>query len=127
MAEKIYMRFPANTEYIGTIRLTASGLAGLFDFSLDEIEDFKTCVSESCLLLLCGQFCSELRIEFEIGEEIKVCVSGEDLKPGDENTFEEFNDEISRIMIEALSDESEFDETDDGILRTIQFTKKRMN
>lgn len=126
MAEKIYMGFPANTEYIGTIRLAASGLAGIFDFTLDEIEDFKTCVSESCLLLLCGQTCRELKIEFEIQEEIKVMVRGEDAKPGGENAFEEFNDEISRIMIEALSDDSEFDEQD-GILQSIRFTKSHTN
>ena len=126
MAEKIYMSFPPNTEYIGTIRLAASGLAGLLDFNLDTIEDFKSCISESCLLLLCGQTCTELKIEFEITDDIKVKVTGTDVKAADESAFEEFNDEISRIMIEALSEESEFKETD-GILQSIQFIKKHSN
>lgn len=126
MSDKIFMWFPADTKYIGTIRLAASGMAGMLDFTLDEIEDFKTCVSESCLLLLCGQRCTELKIEFKIEKEIKVNVQGEEAQAGDESAFEEFNEEISRIMIEALSDESEFEE-DNGILQSIQFIKKHNN
>lgn len=126
MADKIFMSFPANTKYIGTIRLAVSGLADMLDYGLDEIEDFKTCVSESCLLLLCGQTCSKIDLEFEIQKELKVYVKGTDVKAAEESTFEEFNDEISRIMIEALSDESEFTETD-GILQSIQFIKSRVD
>lgn len=42
----IEMRIPANSEYVGVIRLTLSGIANRMGFSYDDIEDLKIAVSE---------------------------------------------------------------------------------
>jgi len=123
MTESIKMRFPADTEYIGTIRLALSGIAGKLDFALDDIEDLKSCVSEACLLILCGQECDGIDISIEVGGEIKVDVSGINVRPGNCGEDAGFNEEISRIMIEALSEDVKFEE-EKGILTNISFSKK---
>lgn len=124
MSENIKMMFPADTGYIGTIRLALSGIAGHLDFRIDEIEDIKSCISEACLLLLNGQKCSGLVIRVEPGNPLAVSVQGENVQPDLETDFADFNDEISRIMIETLSDESTFVE-EDGLLCEVEFDKQR--
>ena len=126
MSDHISMRFPADTEYISAIRLAMSGLAGKMDYNLDEIEDLKSCVAEACLLLLCGQNCSALDIDIDIepGKTIKVNVRGMEAKaaPCGEEYCADFNEEISRLMIGALSEGVVFNESG-GILDSIAFSK----
>lgn len=124
MAEQIKMIFPADTGYIGAIRLALSGIAGHLDFRINEIEDIKTCVAEACLLLMNGQKCDGLEISVNPGENLIVNVQGEHVEPDMETDFEDFNDEFSRLMIESLSDESTFVE-EDGLLCEVGFEKQR--
>ncbi|HEX6923454.1 MAG TPA: ATP-binding protein, partial [Bacillales bacterium] len=42
------MTVPAQPEYVGVVRLTASGVANRAGFTYDEIEDIKVAVSEAC-------------------------------------------------------------------------------
>jgi anti-sigma regulatory factor (Ser/Thr protein kinase) len=78
MAESIQMRFPADTEYIGAIRLAVSGVAGKLDYAVDEIEDMKSCVAEACLLILYGGECDGIDVGIEIVGGMKLFVSGVD-------------------------------------------------
>lgn len=124
MAEQIRMSFPADTGYIGAIRLALSGIAGHLDFRINEIEDIKTCAAEACLLLMNGQKCDGLEIMVDPGENLVVNVQGDGVQPDMETDFEDFNDEFSRLMIESLSDESTFVE-EDGLLCEVGFEKQR--
>ncbi|HBU11880.1 MAG TPA: hypothetical protein DEB31_03895 [Clostridiales bacterium] len=123
MTEYVNMRFPADTGYISAIRLAVSGIAGKMDYNLDEIEDLKSCVAESCLLLLCGQECDGLVLDIETGRPLKCRIGAQGAKPAP-GTGEcgEFNEEISRLMIEALSEHADFLE-ENGILKAISFEK----
>lgn len=47
-SEFIEMTLPAKPEYVGVVRLTASGISNRVGFSYDEIEDIKVAVSEAC-------------------------------------------------------------------------------
>ncbi|MBD5560735.1 MAG: hypothetical protein HDQ87_10370 [Clostridia bacterium] len=124
MAEQIRMYFPADTGYIGTIRLALSGIAGHLNFRINEIEDIKSCIAEACLLLMNGQRCRGLDITVDPGADLTVTVRGEHVEPDMETDFEDFNDEFSRIMIESLSDESSFAE-ENGLLTEVAFVKQR--
>ncbi|HET7656773.1 MAG TPA: anti-sigma B factor RsbW [Bacillales bacterium] len=44
----IEMTVDAKPEYVGVVRLTASGVANRIGFSYDDIEDIKVSVSEAC-------------------------------------------------------------------------------
>jgi len=43
----IEMRLPAKDEYVGVVRLSASGIANRMGFSYEEIEDLKVAISEA--------------------------------------------------------------------------------
>ncbi len=55
MADTVKMQFPAKREYLKAIRLAVAGIACNSAYDVDEIEDLKTCVAESCILFLCRQ------------------------------------------------------------------------
>ena len=81
MAEIIEMRFPAKREYMKAIRLAVSGIACNIDYDVDEIEDLKTCVAESCILFLCGQTCESIELKVECAGSMQVKVRGIDISP----------------------------------------------
>jgi serine/threonine-protein kinase RsbW len=44
----IEMTIPAEPEYVGVVRLTASGVSNRMGYSYDDIEDIKVAISEAC-------------------------------------------------------------------------------
>ncbi|WP_066648610.1 hypothetical protein [Christensenella timonensis] len=124
MAEIIEMRFPAKREYIKAIRLAVSGIACNIEYTVDEIEDLKTCVAESCILFLCGQTCEGIEIGIECTDSISIRVKGLEISPVCEECEDctGFNEEISRLMIQSLGEEARFVERD-GMLHEIAFKK----
>ncbi|MEF9987854.1 MAG: hypothetical protein RR597_01845 [Christensenella sp.] len=124
MAEIIKMQFPAKREYLKAIRLAVSGIACNIEYDVDEIEDIKTCVAEACILFLCRQKSEGLELFVECGQGIRIEVCG----TGAQQICEEcvdctgFSEEISRMMIQSLSDNAKFEE-ENGMLQSISFGK----
>lgn len=46
--DEITMRLPKKADYVGLVRLTASGIASKTGFDIDTIEDIKVAISEVC-------------------------------------------------------------------------------
>lgn len=46
--DKIIIQIPKKADYVGLVRLTASGVASKIGFDIDAIEDIKVAVSEIC-------------------------------------------------------------------------------
>ena len=44
----IKIKIPAESDYVGVVRLAVSGIAARMNFTIDEIEDIKVAVSEAC-------------------------------------------------------------------------------
>jgi hypothetical protein len=121
MSDKISFIFPAKTEYISAIRLAASGVACSFNFDMGKIGDIKSCIAEACLLMMCEQTCDSLSIHLECNGEIRthVCAIGARSTASDGECVE-FNAEMSKIMIEALSKDASFVRQDD-VLSEVYF------
>ena len=51
-ANEVEMRVPAEVAFISTLRITAASLAARCDLTIDDIEDLRLAVDESCALLL---------------------------------------------------------------------------
>lgn len=47
MIDFIEMKFPAKPDYVGVVRLTASGIASRMGYSYEDIEDIKVSISEA--------------------------------------------------------------------------------
>ena len=52
LADTIEIRLPADGAYLALLRTATAGLAARMDFTLDEIEDLRIAIDESCALLL---------------------------------------------------------------------------
>lgn len=109
--ESIRLQVPAKHEYLVTVRLVASSVAGRAGFDMDNVEDIKTACSEACLLLMPyipenGELAVSLTIE---REGLRAVISA----PRDEalgsTTLES---EFSAFMLEALTDEANFSAAD---------------
>ncbi|HAR62279.1 MAG: hypothetical protein DKM50_12795 [Candidatus Margulisiibacteriota bacterium] len=46
--QKVEIKIPSLSEYVGVVRLAASGIANRLKFNHEEIEDIKIAVSEAC-------------------------------------------------------------------------------
>lgn len=44
----VKIQIPAQSDFVGVVRLAVSGVASRMNFSIDEIEDIKVAVSEAC-------------------------------------------------------------------------------
>ncbi|MDO5028179.1 MAG: hypothetical protein Q4E36_02830 [Bacillota bacterium] len=98
---------PALSENITIIRLTTSAIASKLNFTIDQIEDLKLCVSELCNLGISKEDDGLFQIRYcldkeENGIEIKFI----DLKIDDQAE----NFEISKMILQALIEEIEFAE-----------------
>src|SRR5215212_10306253 len=46
------VRLPAETAYVAVLRMATAGIAARLDFTLDDIEDLRMAVGETCAMLL---------------------------------------------------------------------------
>jgi serine/threonine-protein kinase RsbW len=69
-SDNVVLELPAKSEFVSTVRLTASSVASRAGFNVDEIEDIKVSISEICNLILTKQGdVNRYRIDFEIIEQ----------------------------------------------------------
>jgi serine/threonine-protein kinase RsbW len=81
--DRVQLRMPADSAYIGVLRTATAGLAARRDFTLDEIEDLRIAVDEmSALLLTQVRAGASLDCLFELGsDDLTVHVSVESDHP----------------------------------------------
>ena len=123
MNDAITLTIPAKPDYLLTARLTASSVASRMGFDINDVEDIKTAAAECILIIMHQQKYGAVSLEVINSEDmIKIQVGGVegavpdiDIKTDDSS--------LSRYLIEALADESSFEEEDGEISRII-FTKK---
>lgn len=82
--------------YLTAVRLAVGGVCAAADVDIDLTEDFKVCVTESCLILKnCGFGGAEITISAADGVSAAICgTQGADLHEGE--------NELSLALISAL-------------------------
>ena len=122
MDDRITLKIPAKPDYLLTARLAASSIASRMGFDVNDIEDLKTATAESLLIIIHQQKSEAIDITF-INEEKSLAVQAVGV-PGitPELEYETEDSSLSRYLIEALADESLFEEKD-GQINKIHFTK----
>jgi len=106
--DNIYLKIPKKSEYMSTIRLTTSAVSNLKGFNVDDIEDIKVIISETCTFFINNieQVTEPLDMVYEISEN-KIKIEVTDLNEGIIN--EESLGDMSIMIIESLSDSYNFD------------------
>lgn len=65
----------ADSEYMTAVRLVVGAICSVADIDIDAAEDFKVCVTESCIILKNSGF-EEAEIEFCTADGVTAAVSG---------------------------------------------------
>ena len=115
--ERFFVELPLTGEYLTTVRLTTGGLCSLVGFDVESTEDFKVCITESLLILKRNGY-KIASIDFSVGEALGVTISGVGER---EETIEDFENEISRALLEALLGKVNFAENASGRVEKIVF------
>lgn len=145
-ADCIEMSVPAKPEYVGVIRLTASGVANRLGYSYDDIEDIKLAVAEACTNVVNHAYSKEgttegrndIHLEFTVYEDrIQLVVADRggavDLdvlkkKRGPLNSSQAIEDlkegGLGLFLIETLMDEVDI-QGDEGVVITMTKFLKR--
>jgi serine/threonine-protein kinase RsbW len=117
----VSVRLPANAAYLAVLRTTTASLAAQLDFTLDEIEDLRIAVDETCCLLLAGALPnSELTCTFEMTDDaIRISVSG-----ATERALAPARDSFAWTVLTALAGDVDAWTEPDG-RQTIALAKQR--
>ena len=122
MKETISFIYPAKVNYISAIRLAASGVVATFNFSVDRINDIKSCVAEACMMLMCSQTCESLHIDISCSDGLCVTIKGVGAeKSKDCKNCMEFNAEMSKIILQSLAKDVTM-KSEEGAISEIVFT-----
>jgi len=108
MAERLKLELPAKSDYLLPIRLFVSGIATRLEYNMSDIEDIRVCVSEACALLLRGIQTGMLHMDIDAAEKLTVEIA---VKDGAWQEEQE-DDELPRMILEAMAGEFAAKETD---------------
>ncbi|MDR2904204.1 MAG: ATP-binding protein [Clostridiales bacterium] len=101
--ENIELSLPVNAAYVSAARLTASSIANRLGFDIDEIEDIKAAVSESCIYIIKKAAESKtnlFKLTFRLSDgHLEIMLCSDVSMPSDEQEAE-----MSLLMIKALMD-----------------------
>ena len=116
MKELATLSISLGSDLMTTVRLTTGGLCALAGLDFDAGEDCKVCVTESLLLLLHNGYAGA-SVRYTENDGLSVTVRGEGKA---EPTGENFEDDISFALLGALNDHLEINRRD-GLLYEIAF------
>lgn len=109
----ITLSIPPAATMARVARLTASSLASLADFSIDEIDDIKIAVSEVVTLLLQQGDGSPIVLQFGVDEGSFTIEGGTGAA---ETTLAEVDAALTAAVLDAVSDEHELVAADGRIV-----------
>lgn len=95
------VKFSLNdSEFFTALRLVAGAVCSAADCNVDEIEDFKVCVSESALILKNSGY-ETIEADFKIDGKVIVEIKGQG------GNAVEGDNELSLALVSALMDDCE--------------------
>ena len=103
----------SDSEYMTAVRLVVGAICSIADEDVDVAEDFKVCVTESCLILKNSGF-DGVELNFSVADGVMATVSGvggSALQAGD--------NEFSLALVSALVSSCEIEKRGDIINKVI--------
>lgn len=117
----IKLTIPAKAQYLLTARLASSSIGARINMTIGDVDDLKTAVAESCILLISSGRYTDISIEYAIEDNVAKCqVKGSDLRNAAIEA--DIGTDLSRHILEATTSELEIHEVGD-VVDYIKFTK----
>ncbi len=123
LTEEVHLVLPARPEMVGVARLTAASLAGVIDFTLDEIEDLKIAVAELCHQLI-GPEGNEgsISLTYRLGPEVLEVTGSGTFSSGQTSS-----NPLSNRILGTVTDDYELDiNSDQARFRLIKHRATRV-
>jgi serine/threonine-protein kinase RsbW len=122
MGDFVEVQIPADGAYLSVLRTATAGLAARLDFTLDEIEDLRIAVDESCAMLLQKAVPgSSLICRFDLGgDALAITVSAPTL-----DGATPARDTFAWTVLTALAGEVDAVTGEDGSTVAITMVKRR--
>lgn len=113
---EVALKIPLLPDMVRIVRLTASGIANMVGFEMDEIEDIKVAVAEVCnrLIIVSSSYKKECVVIFRLTNEgLSIHFEFNDDKP---DHFELFNEDdiFGLAIVNSLMDEVALDTSTDS-------------
>lgn len=103
----------SDSKYFTALRLAVGGVCAAADLDIDATEDFKVCVTESCLMLKnCGFGSAEVVLSTEGGVSAKIT-------GGDAGELGEGENEFSLALISALVSSCEIEKSGKAVKEVV--------
>jgi hypothetical protein len=101
-----------DSEYMMAVRLVTGSVCALGDVDVDSTEDFKVCVTESCIMLKnCGYEMVDVLFKVDDGVQVEVC--------GYDGKGKEGDNELSLALISALVSSCQIEKDGDAIKKVL--------
>ncbi len=126
--KRIELSVPAERSMLLIIRMATAGVMSRAGMTLDEMDDMKMAVDESCnLMMLQKPLCQTLLLEYGYNEqEVEICIESNGICDSSLNKKADPNmQEVIRCILEAIVDEVNILPRSDGSVEKI-FLKKRI-
>lgn len=121
MKKDIHIEIPAVAENVMPLRLFFSGIATRLGMDINQIDDIKSAISESCVMLMAGASGGVLTFDAQGADGLLIECGIDGFNRTD---FDCDACSMSRLIFEAMADEAEFHETAGKITRiTFRFGK----
>ena len=117
----IRLTIPAKAQYLLTARLASSSIGTRINMTIGDVDDLKTAVAESCILLISSGKYTEISIEYIIDDNMAKCeVKG--ISENEEAIEADIGTDLSKHILEATTSELEIHSID-NIIDYVKFTK----
>lgn len=124
--KRIELCVAAERNMLLIIRMTSSGVMSRAGLTLDEIDDVKMAIDETCnMMMLQKPSCSELSFVYEYNEKaVTVQIEGRNAVKTEETENTDSNiQEVIRCILESMVDEVEMVNRKNGSAKTVILKK----
>lgn len=119
--DTIKLTIPAKAQYLLTARLASSSIGARINMTIGDVDDLKTAVAESCILLIGSGRFTDISIEYIIQDSVASCkVEGVDER--EEAIEADIETDLSKHILEATTSELEIHKIN-NVVDYIKFKK----
>ena len=119
--DTIKLIIPAKAQYLLTARLATSSIGARINMTIGDVDDLKTAVAESCILLISSGKFTDISIEYTI-ENISAKCEIKGIEEREHAVEANIETDLSKHILEATTSELEIHNSGD-VVDYIKFTK----